>query len=331
MKKLLIVCGPTATGKTKLGIRLAKKYNGEIVSADSRQVYKEMDIITGKDLPVKLQIHPPANGSKAQSIKKNLNFYLFKNIPVWGLDLITPDQEFSVAHFVKFADKVINNIWEKGKLPIIVGGSGFWIKTLLKGSDSIKIPPDWKLRKQLNKLSTKQLREKLKKLTPERWEKMNRSDRNNPRRLIRAIEINKSQKLKVKSQKFNSKPITKDIFIVGLKTKDYKNLYQKIDKRVDKRIKKGAEKEIKDLIKQGYSWDLPSFSASGYRLWKDYFEKRKNIKETIQSWKFSEHKLARGQIVFFKKMKNITWFDINQTGVVKRIEKKVRQWYSVNC
>ena len=118
--------------------------------------------------------------------------------------------------------------------------------------------------------------------------------------------------------------------MIGLKTKDYKSLYQKIDKRVDKRIKQGAEREIKDLIKQGYSWDLPSFSASGYRLWKDYFEKKKGLKETIQQWKYDEHNLARKQLTFFKKIGKINWFDIDQSGTAKRIEKKVGQWYDKN-
>ena len=302
MNKLLIICGPTATGKTKLGIKLAKKYNGEIISADSRQVFEGMDIITGKDLSVE--------------------------IPLWGLDLVKPDQKFSVAHFVEFANKVINNIWEREKLPIIVGGSGFWIKALVEGVDSIGIPPDWKLRKQLNKLSIKQLREKLKKLTPKKLRLMNKSDRNNPRRLIRAIEIASNQQPAYRRGRSTIK--FDKLLIIGLKTKDYQGLYKKIDKRVEKRIKQGAEREIKNLIKQGYSWDLPSFSAAGYRLWKDYFEQKKDLKEIIQDWKYNEHQLARKQLVFFKKMKNINWFDINQLGTVKRIEKKVNRWYDKN-
>ena len=325
MKKLLIICGPTASGKTKLGLRLAKKYNGEIVSADSRQIYCDMDVITGKDLPMNVKCQM----SNVKCFDRNLYYCLYGSIPVWGLDIVKPNEQFSVAHWVKFANKVINNIWERGKLPIIVGGSGFWIKTLIKGVDSLGIPPNWKLRNKLGNKTIRQLSNKLKRLDYQKWELMNQSDRNNSRRLIRAIEIAlQKQKPKIKNKKH--KLNIKKLLIIGLKTKDYQNLYQKIDKRVEKRVKEGAEKEIRDLIKQGYSWDLPSFSAAGYRLWEDYFEKRKNIKETVQHWKYSEHKLARKQMVFFKKMKDINWFDINQLEVVKKIEKKVSQWYDKN-
>ena len=155
-QKVLVVCGPTGVGKTSLALRLAKKFDGEIISADSRQVYKEMDIGTGKDHPEEMKIHL--------------------------IDVVIPNQEFSVAQYVDLAWKAIKDIWKREKLPIIVGGTGFYIKGLIDGIETLGVPPDWKLRKKLSNLDIKKLREILEKTCPERMRGMNESDRNNPRR-----------------------------------------------------------------------------------------------------------------------------------------------------
>ena len=135
MEKLLIICGPTATGKTKLGIKLAKKFNGEIVSADSRQVYKGMDIGTGKEVE---------DGK-----------WVVDEIPIWLLDIVNPDYRFNVADYKKCADVVLDDIWKQGKLPILVGGTGFYIKAVIDGIGTMGVPPDWELRKILSAKDTK--------------------------------------------------------------------------------------------------------------------------------------------------------------------------------
>ena len=319
MKKLLVICGPTATGKTALGVKLAKKFNGEIISADSRQVYKYMDIGTGKDLPLP--------------------------VPVWGLDLVRPNQEFSVSHWVKFAHKVIQNIWTRKKLPIIVGGTGFWIKALIDGVDSVGIPPDWKLRKKLSHCSITSLLHCLEKLDPERMRRMNKSDRNNSRRLIRAIEIAlqvKSEKLKVLSKgwsssgrkSYSSKLKVDKLLTIGLKTNN-KTLYQRIDKRVDKRIKQGAQKEVRTLIKKGYFWNLPAMSAIGYKEWQGFLEDSVSLDKVIQRWKYNEHAYARRQMTWFRKpirqaFGKIHWFDIENADWKNDIVKLAKSWYYCN-
>jgi tRNA dimethylallyltransferase len=310
MKKLLVILGPTACGKTSLAIRLAQRFNGEIISADSRQVYKEMDIITGKD--------------KAG----------YAQIPVWGLDLVRPDEEFSAAHWLKFAQKVIKDIWSRKKLPIVTGGTGFWIKTLLEPVDSLGISPDPKLRKQLSNCSIVRLSNCLKKLDKGRWQRMNRSDRNNPRRLIRAIEIAKASNLP------NLPNLPKaNYLIIGLKT-EKKFLYQRIDQRVDERVKQGAFEETEKLIKKGYDLHSPSMSSIGYQQSSDFFLKQKSKNEAIQAWKYSEHAYARRQLTFFKKMpaqgwsasggKGINWFDIRQPSWQRNVVKLVKTWYIDN-
>lgn len=300
-KKLLVICGPTASGKTDLAVKLAKKFNGELISADSRQVYQRMDIVTGKDRP--------------------------KDVPVWGLDLVKPNQEFTVSHWVRFAKQVIEDIWQRGKLPIIVGGTGFWIKALIEGIDTLNVKPNHQLRQQLNNLTVQQLQKELKQIWPKRLASMNESDKYNSRRLIRAIEI------AVYSNKTNlpNKPnqANYNFLTIGLKT-DYKILYQKIDKRVNQRIKKGAQKEVERLIKKGYSWNLPAMTALGYREWRPFLEGKTDLGTVKKRWQYAEHGYARRQMTWFRKIKKIRWFEITQTDWQTRMVKLIKTWYYGN-
>lgn len=300
MSKGLVICGPTATGKTALAIKLAKKFNGEIISADSRQVYKGMDIGTGKDREI---------------LQK-------EKIKAWGLDLVEPDQKFSVSHWLKFIQPVIRDIRKRKKLPIIVGGTGFYIKGLTRGFESLGIPPDWELRRSLSNLEVKELRKRLRELDRERWRAMNKSDRNNPRRLVRAIEVKlQTQKTKRPTTRQNLKIF--NILTIGLKA-SYKTLYQRIDKRVAERVKKGILKEIQGLLKRGYSWKDPGFNTLGYKEFRDFFEKKASLEEAIQRWKYDEHAYARRQMTWFRKQKPIYWFDINKKGWQNEIIEKVK-------
>jgi len=298
MDRLLVICGPTATGKTGLAVKLAKKFNGDLISADSRQVYKEMDIGTGKDHPKEMKIHL--------------------------IDVVAPNQEFSVAQYANLAWKVIKDIWSRKKLPIIVGGTGFYIKGVIDGIETLGVPPDWELRKKLSNLDIKKLREILEKTCPERMRGMNESDRNNPRRLIRAIEI---ASISVPSQLHPTPYILNPLFI-GL-TAPYKILYQRIDKRVEERIKEGVEDEIRGLLNKGYSFVYSTLGVTiGYQEWQPYFEGKATQDEIIQRWKFAEHAYARRQMTWFKKDKRINWFDINKKGWENGVEKLIKNWYT---
>lgn len=314
MDKLLIISGPTATGKTSLGVNLAKKFNGELVSADSRQVYVGMDLSTGKDLP--------------QEAKSKEGHYLFDNVPVWMLDVVKPNEEFSVADYVDLASKVIDGISQRNKLPIIVGGTGFYIKALIDGIDTLGIPPDWDLRKQLSLKSIAELFEMLSRINSEKSASMNTSDKQNPRRLIRAIEVslNKSNITPQNPAFYFSLP-TSCLFI-GLSA-DYKFLYDRVDKRIEEQVKLGAEKEINKLIEDGYTWDLPAMSAMGYGVWRPYFENKQTKEQVIEKWKFSEHAYCRRQMTWFKKDTRIKWFDITKQNYQDEIEHLVEEWY--NC
>jgi len=309
MNKFLIICGPTATGKTNLGLKLAQKFNGQIISADSRQVYQGMDIGTGKDLPKKAK-------------KYSSGYYLIKNIKLWGYDLVKPDQDFSLAHFVAFAQKTIKKIQSQKQLPIIVGGTGLYLKAITQSLGTINIPPNPKLRHQLNKKSILQLQHILKKLNSQRFKVMNHSDQYNPRRLIRAIEINKSA-IKLKKQSLNRF----DVLWLGLKA-SLNVLDQRIKLRVDQRIKSGSQQEVARLINQNYSFKLPSMSAMGYQQWQPFFNKKINLKEVEENWITAEKQYLRRQLVWFTKNSQINWFDITRTDYQKHIAKQIKAWYT---
>ena len=279
MQKILVLSGPTGVGKTALAVKLAQKFNGELISADSRQIYKGMDIGTGKDTD-----------------------------QIWLLDVVFPDQPFSVADYQKLAHTVIKDIWKRGKLPILVGGTGLYIKSIIDGIGTVGIPQNQKLREKLSKLSLSDLQKTLQSNNPYKWNSMNSSDQQNSRRLVRAIEIASSKMLPAKDKRLTANSQTIHLAL----TAPNEILYQRIDDRVEKRVKQGIINEIKSLLSKGYTWDLPSMSACGYRVWEDYFEKKATLAETIQKWKFEEHDYARRQLTWFKKDKRVRWFDITK-------------------
>ncbi|MCL5676246.1 MAG: tRNA (adenosine(37)-N6)-dimethylallyltransferase MiaA [Patescibacteria group bacterium] len=329
-QKLLIICGPTATGKTDLAIKLAKKFNGEIVSADSRQVYKGMDIGTGKDLSVnsRFQVlqrsHLGKNQGATLTKKFQIGYYLVNDIPIWGLDIVNPDYQFNVGEYSKIAQKIIIDIWQREKLPIIVGGTGLYIKSLLEPMEYTVIPPNKKLRKILVHDDVTILRKKLEKLDKKRLEDMNNSDRNNPRRLIRAIEI--AEYLKThKNYHFNNiyhcSGNKNSLLLVGL-TAGKKILFKRIEQRIKKRLKQGIIREIKKLVKMGYGWNLPAMSGLGYKEFKPYFEKKQKLAEVIKKWQTDEQNYAKKQLVWFLKMPAV-WFDITVPDFYTVVEKRI--------
>jgi len=342
-QKLLVICGPTGVGKTSLAIQLAKKFNGEIVSADSRQVYKGMDIVTGKDLAKNSRFHLV---SRWNLINLHVGFYEVDEVKVWLYDIVKPDYRFSVADYKECADSVIEDILNRGKLPIIVGGTGFYIRALLEGVGTMGVKPDWKLREKLQRCKVSELQRMLEETCPERMRGMNESDRKNPRRLIRAIEV-ANWKLEVGSGKVDREvgsekqrshlslhhPVSHfssltSVLFVGLKA-PFKDLYERIDQRVEERVKEGAEDEVHELLSKGYAWENSVLGTTiGYRELKEFLEGKTTKEDTVQKWKFAEHNYCRRQITWFKKNPGINWFDITLENWADKVEKLVRTWYS---
>jgi len=324
MKKLLVICGPTATGKTDLGIILSKKFNGEIISADSRQVYKEMDIITGKDIPENSELRTKNQELKIKNPQFTVGYRMKDGIPIWLVDIVAPDYQFNVGEYAQLGHKVIKNIKSRKKMPIIVGGTGLYINALLEPLSNIRIPPNMKLREKLNKFNVEKLQKELGKIDSKKLAVMNISDKNNPRRLIRAIEITNSQTRFVLARQTR---FSKDKLFIGLTAaKDL--IFKRIGERVEERIKQGAIDEVISLLRKGYLADYPSLSATGYRELRDFVEGQHTLLDAVGKWKLAEQSYAKRQMTWFKKNKKIKWFDIADTNYKEKVEDYVRRWYT---
>lgn len=318
MKRLLVILGSTSTGKTDLAIFLAKKFNGELVACDSRQVYEGLDVGTGK-LP-----------DKEVRIKKGMGFWEMDGIKVWMYDVADPKKQYTVYDYVKDAHKVIDEILKRGKLPIIVGGTGLYLKALLEGLSNLLIPPDQKLRQELDRLSLQQLQEKLQELSSEKWENMNNSDRQNSRRLIRYIELasilHTEETLRF-DQNCNDKISNLNVLKIGL-TAPREILYKRIDERVISRINQGMIEEAKKLQEAGLSFKRMRQLGLEYGVLADYLQG--NILSEIELIKVLQgkiHRFARRQETWFKKEKNIFQFDIIGKNYITQLENMVRKWY----
>ncbi|MBI2196324.1 tRNA (adenosine(37)-N6)-dimethylallyltransferase MiaA [Candidatus Daviesbacteria bacterium] len=318
--KILVILGPTSTGKTDLAIHLAKKFNGELVACDSRQVYIGLDIGTGK---------LPSGRWKVEDgkWKKGKGWWEINGIKIWMYDVADPKKQYTVFDYVKDANRAIDDILKREKLPIIVGGTGFYLKALLEGLSNLAIPRNLKLRKELDKISLQQLQEKLKEVSPKKWGSMNSSDRQNPRRLVRAIEmvIGGFQH----TRKIAALPLVarNDILKIGL-TASREILYRRIDERVVSRIEQGMIEEVEKLHKAGLNFKRMRQLGLEYGMLADYMENKiKDKEELIKLLQGKIHGYARRQITWFKKEKEVFWFDITEEGSAEKIEKLVIKWY----
>lgn len=295
MNKLIVILGPTASGKTELSIKLALRLNSgqakkkfringvEIISADSRQVYKRMDIGTGK------------------ITKKEM-----AGIPHHLLDVANPKKRFSVAQYQKLALKAIENIQKKNKIPFLVGGTGFYIQSIVDGIVIPEVKPDWRLRKKLEKLTAEQLFKKLKKIDPKRAESI---DKHNPRRLIRALEIVLKTGTAVpalscaEGQKFN-------ILEIGIiKSRD--ELKTLIHKRLIKRLENNAIiNEVRTLHNPpagGLSWKRLEEFGLEYRFVAQYLQNKLSHQEMINNIQIESGHYAKRQMTWFKRDKRTHW------------------------
>ena len=329
MKKLLVILGPTATGKTDLALQLARKFQGELVACDSRQVYKGLDIGTGKMPGKVLSIK-----YKVLRVKKEKGSWEIDGVKIWMYDVVSPRVQYTVADYVKDADRMIREIRERGKLPIIVGGTGLYLKALLEGIPNLEVPVDKKLRKELERLSVDELQEKLKKLSTTRWKKLNESDRENSRRLVRAIELSLSPLRLLASLRWRSGPRhsvpRNDVLRVGL-IAPREVLYKKADERVIKWINQGIIEEAEKLQEEGLSLKRMRQLGLEYGVLADYIKGEireiKGDKGLIKLMQNKIHGYIRRQLTWFKKKKDVQWFDITRNDYINNVEILVGSWY----
>ena len=312
MQKLLVLCGPTGTGKTDLALLLGKKFNGEVVSADSRQVYIGMDIGTGKEIQ-----------SSEFRVQKERGKWIVNDIPIYGYDVKKPDDRFSLAEYQQLALERIKEIHSRGKLPILVGGTGLYIQAVTEGLHIPKAPPDFKLREKLENERIEVLLADLEKYDPQTYQKI---DKNNKRRIVRALEVyyqlgQPFSKLQEKYLKIDF-----DILKIGL-TAEREILYQTNDQRVDNWFKLGFVAEVKTLLKK-YSLDLPSLSSLGYRQVAMYIMDKLTLEEAKQRIKFDIHGYVRRQLTWFKRDRSIHWYEINMGKLKNEVAFLVEEWHN---
>lgn len=295
MIKIIIVTGPSATGKTSLALQYAKKYNGELVNFDARQIYKKLDIITGKDKHI------------------ISNFKLKNSNYIWLYDLVDPKEYFSSFDYVQHAITVIKDVIDRKKNPILVGGTYLYLYHLLYKVETENIPPGISLRMKLNEVSVENLQQKLIEIDGTLFESLNESDKQNPQRLIRKIEIAtfyKKKGLKVPTKMkfhFNDFFRDKEIKFIGLTYKNRGDILKAIKIRVDKRLKEGAIDEVKKLLDEGYIEHDPGMKTIGYQQIIRYLKGEMTEQQAINEWTRKEFQYTKRQLTFMKKDPHITW------------------------
>ncbi len=292
MNHLVTIVGPTATGKSRLALHLAQTFDGEIVSADSRQVYRHMDIGTAKLSHEELSL-----------------------VPHHLINIINPDENFSLAQYQELAYRTISDIQERNKLALLVGGSGLYIRSVVEGWGIPHVPPDPELRQSLEKAAEAdkdELYQQLMKVDPVAGQRI---DPRNIRRVTRALEVYSSTRIPF-SQLQHKKAPPFEVLIIGLTT-DRAELYRRIDVRVDEMIEQGLVEEVKKLVNMGYVSNLPAMSGIGYKQMALFLRGELTLPAAIQQIKFETHRFVRHQYNWFQlKDERIEWFDIqNEPGL----------------
>ena len=297
MNKVLVILGPTCVGKTQVSLKLADILNGEIVSFDSRQVYKFMDIGTAK----------PTEKER-------------ERVPHHLIDLVSPDEKFTAVSYGKQARKVIQEIIRRNKQPIVVGGSGLYLKALIEGF-FLGPPADQKIRERLQKEAQEygepHLYNRLKEVDPQSAERIHPHDLV---RIIRALEVYEltGEGITHWQQEGSYEPFLMNFIKVGL-TLDRKRLYQKINQRVEEMIAGGLLDEVKSLKNKGYSTELKAFKSVGYQELFAYLDGKFDLSIAIEQIKLSTRHYAKRQLTWFRKDKEITWLDVSENNLIEMI------------
>lgn len=299
LPKILIVVGPTASGKTALGITLARAFDGEVVAADSRTIYRELNIGTAKPTGERML----GGDLKQMAGEKPL---LVEGVSHWGIDIADPDETFSVAEYQAYADTVIADMLKRGRTPIIVGGTGLYIRALLDRPNFTEVPPNESLRVELATLSNADLMSEIAERDPDTAATI---DEDNRRRLERAIEILRATgKTLAETQKFD-KP-RYEALQIGVAV-DRDELYRRIDERVDIMIATGLVDEVRKL-REKYGNNATAMTGIGYRQISEFLDGKAKLRDAVTRIKFDTHHYAKRQETWFKRDERIRWVsDIN--------------------
>ena len=313
-KPLVILTGPTAVGKTKASIGLAKAIGGEIISADSMQVYKQMDIGSAKIKPSEMD-----------------------GIPHYLVDILEPDEEFHVVLFQQMAKQAIQKIYEKGKIPILVGGTGFYIQAVLYDIDFSENEKDTSYREELEKLAQTKGTEYLHDLLREVDEKSAQDiHANNIKRVIRALEYFHQTGEKIsehnEEQRKKVSPYNFSYFVLN---DERAHLYERINLRVDQMINEGLVSEVQSLKEKGYTRDMVSMQGLGYKEMLDYLDNKCSLEEAVEIIKRDTRHFAKRQITWFKRESDVTWidkkeYDYNEERILKAMLQELKERGIIN-
>ena len=287
MNRLVAIVGPTGVGKSRLALHLAQTFNGEIVSADSRQVYRYMNIGTAKPIPQELSL-----------------------VPHHLIDIINPDEGFSLAQYQQLAYKAIEDIQRRNKLALLVGGSGLYVWSVVEGWRVPQVPSDPEFRHSLERKAIEVGKDKLyQELMQVDPVAAQRIDPRNVRRIIRALEVYRNTETPLSQLQYKQAPLF-GILIMGL-TANRAALYRRVDLRVDEMIEQGLVAEVKKLVDLGYNFNLPAMSGIGYKQIGVFLRGELTLAAATQQIKFETHRFIRHQYAWFRlKDDRIRWFDI---------------------
>lgn len=308
-RPLIILTGPTAVGKTALSIGLAKAVDGEIISADSMQVYRKMNIGTAK-----------IQQSEMQGVRHHL------------IDILDPGEDFNVVLFKKYALEAMKDIYSREKIPVVVGGTGFYIQALLYDINFEDNDNDMSYREELQTLAAEHgnsyIHDMLAGVDPESAEKIHE---NNVKRVIRALEFYKKTGMKIskhnEAESQKESPYNFEYFVLN---DDRQKLYDRIDRRIDIMLADGLLDEVRSLVDEGYSRDLVSMQGLGYKEMIDYIQERYTLDEAVYTLKRDTRHFAKRQVTWFKREKQVTWVNKNEfdseadilSFMIERLRKK---------
>lgn len=298
-QKVVVIAGPTGVGKTALSIALAKRLNGEIISGDSIQVYRGMDIGSAKITPEQMQ-----------------------GIPHHLIDELDYRQEYNVKLFQQRCRKAIDQIAKRGRLPIICGGTGLYIKAALYDYQFAEEPGDTEYERFLSSLSSDQLYGALQLVDPKACETIHPHNR---RRVIRALLIAHNGEAKSAIVERQKHEMLYDGFLIGL-TMPREQLYAQIDRRVDQMLEAGLLEEIRGLIRSDADWELRSFQGIGYKEWKPYFQGEASEEACREAVKKHSRQFAKRQYTWFKNQFSVHWFDVSEAAWKQRLMKQIMEW-----
>ena len=303
---LVVLAGPTGVGKTDLSIELAKTFNGEVVSADSMQVYRNLDIGTGKIMPHEMQ-----------------------GVPHYLIDIQDPDQTYDAARFKEAGQEAIRKIHRSGHLPILVGGTGLYLEGLLYdlefgGKNSTDSLVQQKLKAELEESGIEALWQRLNQLDPIAADKISLQ---NPRRILRALEVIETTGQRFSDQMSHQEKQSRFREYLFVLNRPRQQLYDRINQRVLKMIEQGLEDEVRSLYQRNMDPNLPAMKGIGYKEWRPYFEGKVSLQTVIEQIQQNSRRYAKRQLTWYRnRMKNVHWLDVSQPDYIDNAIRQVAQF-----